>query len=77
LSTYTVNEHTFQKANNSLKMFFFYWSYEVLEFVEIVNWWDFVKAKIITIKITKDLNYFSLCAFNLFNIRVSQFELNY
>ncbi len=26
--TYTVNEHTFQKANNSLKMFF-YWSYEV------------------------------------------------
>ncbi len=23
LSTYTVNEHTFQKANNSLKMFFF------------------------------------------------------
>ncbi len=28
LSTYTVNEHTFQKANNSLKMFF-YWSYKV------------------------------------------------
>ncbi len=28
LSTYTVNEHTFQKANNSLKIFF-YWSYEV------------------------------------------------
>ncbi len=28
LSTYTVNEHTFQKANNSLTMFF-YWSYEV------------------------------------------------
>ncbi len=27
--TYTVNEHTFQKANDSLKMFFFYWSYEV------------------------------------------------
>ncbi len=23
LSTYTVNEHTFQKANNSLKMFFY------------------------------------------------------
>ncbi len=23
LSTYTVNEHTFQKASNSLKMFFF------------------------------------------------------
>ncbi len=29
LSTYTVDEHTFQKANNSLKMFFYYWSYEV------------------------------------------------
>ncbi len=34
-------------------------------------------AKIITIKRTKYLNYFSLCAFNLFNTRVSQFELNY
>ncbi len=34
-------------------------------------------AKIITIKRTKDLNYFSLCAFNLFNTRVSQFDLNY
>ncbi len=34
-------------------------------------------AKIITIKRTKDLNYFSLCTFNLFNTRVSQFELNY
>ncbi len=34
-------------------------------------------AKIITIKRTKDLNYFSLCALNLFNSRVSQFELNY
>ncbi len=34
-------------------------------------------AKIITIKITKDLNYFSLCALNFFNTRVSQFELNY
>ncbi len=33
-------------------------------------------AKIITIKKNKDLNYFSLCAFNLFNTRVSQFELN-
>ncbi len=33
-------------------------------------------AEIITIKITKDLNYFSLCAFNLFNTQVSQFELN-
>ncbi len=35
--------------------------------------WD----KIITIKRTKYLNYFSLCALNLFNTRVSQFELNY
>ncbi len=34
-------------------------------------------AKIITIKITKDLNYFSLCAFNLFYSQISQFELNY
>ncbi len=34
-------------------------------------------AKIIRIKRTKDLNYFSLCALNLFNTRVSQFELNY
>ncbi len=34
-------------------------------------------AKIITIKGTKDLNYFSLCALNLFNTQVSQFELNY
>ncbi len=34
-------------------------------------------AKIITIKRTKDLNYFSLCALHLFNTRVSQFELNY
>ncbi len=31
----------------------------------------------ITIKRNKDLNYFSLCALNLFNTRVSQFELNY
>ncbi len=30
-----------------------------------------------TIKRAKDLNYFSLCALNLFNTRVSQFELNY
>ncbi len=35
--------------------------------------WD----KIITIKRTKDLNYFSLCAFNLFNTQISQFEFNY
>ncbi len=34
-------------------------------------------AKIITIKRTKDLNYFSLCALNLFNTRDLQFELNY
>ncbi len=34
-------------------------------------------AKIITIKRSKDLNHFSLCALNLFNTRVSQFELNY
>ncbi len=34
-------------------------------------------TKIITIKRTKDLNCFSLCALNLFNTWVSQFELNY
>ncbi len=34
-------------------------------------------AEIIRIKRTKDLNYFSLCALNLFNTRVSQFEMNY
>ncbi len=34
-------------------------------------------VKIITIKRTKDLNYFSLCALNLFNTQVSQFELSY
>ncbi len=28
-------------------------------------------------KRTKDLNYFSLCALNLFNTQVSQFDLNY
>uniref|UniRef100_A0A672PJK5 MYND-type domain-containing protein n=1 Tax=Sinocyclocheilus grahami TaxID=75366 RepID=A0A672PJK5_SINGR len=33
-----------------------------------------MRAKIITIKRTKDLNYFSLCALNLFNTRVSQFD---
>ncbi len=26
---HTLWKHTFQKANNSIKMFFFYWSYEV------------------------------------------------
>ncbi len=34
-------------------------------------------AKIITIKRTKDLNYFSLCAINLFNTQGLPFELNY
>ncbi len=42
-----------------------------------VNWWVFVKwGKIITIKITKDLNYFYLCALNLVNTQVSQFRIN-
>ncbi len=44
LSTYAVNEDTFQKANNSLKKFF-YWSYEAFYFFEIVNWWVFVKCE--------------------------------
>ncbi len=34
-------------------------------------------SKIITIKITKDLNYFSLYALDLFNTQVLQFELKY
>ncbi len=29
------------------------------------------------VKRTKDLNYLSLCAFNLFKTRVSELELNY
>ncbi len=52
---------------------------------ELISWlvchhilicWD-CWGKIITIKITNDLNYFSLCALNLFNTRLSQFELIY
>ncbi len=35
------------------------------------------RVMVITIKITKVLNYLSLCALNLFNKLVSQFELNY
>ncbi len=46
------------------------WDIELVGFCQM---W----AKIITIKRTKDLNYFSLCALNLFNTWVSQFELNY
>ncbi len=34
-------------------------------------------AKILTFKRSKDLNCFSLCALNLFNAQVLQFELNY
>ncbi len=33
--------------------------------------------KIIIIKRTEDLNYFSQCALNVFNTRVSQFDINY
>ncbi len=44
-----------------------------------VNWWFFVKCepKSSQLKEPKTWNYFSLCALNLFNTRVSQFELNY
>ncbi len=77
LSTYTVNEHTFQKANSSQKknVLLVLWSILICWESELVGcqMW----AKIITIKRTKDLNYFSLCAYNLFNTWVSQFELNY
>ncbi len=44
--------------------------------IELVSFYS-MGVKIITIKRTKDLNYFSLCAFNLLSTRVSQFELNY
>ncbi len=52
---------------------------EVFKFVEIVNWWVFVKCepKSSQLKKNKDLNYWSLCAFNLFNTWVSHFELKY
>ncbi len=44
----------------------------------IVNWWVlFTCEPKSSIKRTKDLNYFILCALNLFNTRVLQFELNY
>ncbi len=44
-----------------------------------MNWWVFVKCepKSSQLKEPKTKNYFSLCALNLFNTRVSQFELNY
>ncbi len=41
------------------------------------NWWVFVKSEPKSVKITKDLNYFSLCACNLSSTRFSHFELNY
>ncbi len=42
-----------------------------------MNWWVFVKCESKSSQLrTKNLNYFSLCALNLFNTRVSQFELN-
>ncbi len=52
------------------------WSILICWDIELVGF-CLMWAKIITIKITKDLNYFSLCALNLFNTQVSQFELNY
>ncbi len=74
LSTYTVNEHTFQNANNSLQMFFIgLMKYSNL----LIGGFLLNVIQIITIKITKDLNYFSLWALNLFHTQVSQFELNY
>ncbi len=42
LSTYTVNEHTFQKANNSLKMFFLLVLWSILI---CWDWWVFVKCE--------------------------------
>ncbi len=46
--------------------------------VEIVNWWVFIKCEPKSSQLKEPkTNYFSLCALNLFNTRVSQFELNY
>ncbi len=43
-----------------------------------MNWWVFVKCEPKSSQLKEPkTNYFSLCALNLFNIRVSQFELNY
>ncbi len=56
---------------SSLKMCFF-----LLVLWSILICWE-IWDKIVTIKRTNDLNYFSLCAFNLFNTQISQFELNY
>ncbi len=43
LSTYTVNKHTFQKANNSIKCFFI----GLMKNSNLlrVNWWVFVKCE--------------------------------
>ncbi len=43
-----------------------------------VNWWVFVKCEPKSSQLIEPKTYyFSLCALNLFNTRVSQFELNY
>ncbi len=64
----------FPEGQQFTKTFFFYWSSILIcwdsELVGFCKMW----AKIITIKRTKD---FRLCALNLFNTWVSQFELNY
>ncbi len=50
------------------------WSILICWDSELVGFCD---PKSSQLKRTKDLIYFSLCALNLFNTRVSQFELNY
>ncbi len=75
---YTYSKWTyFPEGQQFTKMFFIV----LMKYSNLLRLWIgvfFVKCvKIITIKRTKDLKYFSLCAFNLFNTQVSQFEFNY
>ncbi len=79
MSTYSKLTYFPEGQKQFINFLFFF----VLVFWTILICWEWIGvflimwAKIITIKITKDLTYFSLCALNLFNTRVSQFELNY
>ncbi len=49
-----------------------------MKYSNLLRWWVFVKCEPKSSQLKEpDLNYFSLYALNLFNTRVSQFELNY
>ncbi len=68
------DEHTFQKANNSLKWFFLLvlWSIPICWDSEL---WVFVKCEPKSSQLKEQrLNYFSLCALNLLNTRVHNFS---